>query len=93
MVFIIFCSLGIYVNIKFLFEVARIRPCGTPSDREHIVRTITLYAVLSFVFNMWLLGRLVQFLFTVKLCTAILSVTIITILLIIFGIVYKTKTC
>lgn len=81
--FILFCLLGIYSNIRLLTEFTRMRPCGTQSDREQILKTVTFYGVLAFIFNIWVLGRLLFFILALSMLVANAVMGILTILILV----------
>lgn len=83
MIFILFCLLGIYSNIRLLSEVTRMRPPGTQSDREQILKTITFYGVLAFIFNIWVLGRLIFFMLALSMLMVNLIMAILAIILLV----------
>lgn len=83
MVLILFCLLGIYSNIRLLAEITRMRPCGNSSDREQILKTITFYGIIAFIFNIWVMGRLIFFILALSMLMVNILMAILAIILLV----------
>lgn len=93
MIHILIYIVGIYSNIQFIFNFLKLGACaGNPQDRKGTLRKLQIYGVISFIFNMWILGRIIAFLFALTLLIATLGVTVFSIVcFILFGIFVINK--
>jgi hypothetical protein len=92
MIHILIYIVGIYSNIQFILNFLKLGACaGNPQDRRGTLRKVVIYGIISFVFNMLILGRIIAFIFALSLFIATLSITIIAILTVLSWVAYIVR--